>query len=270
MVRRQGLILLLFPLALTLAAAPAARSQTVVTDDEWCQEDQGDSRAERYCEVREYTLDARNRLRVDAEPNGGIRVEAWDRNEISLRAKVQAWSRRGDPREMVGNIRVETGNTIAADGPDTRRQEGWSVSFRLMVPREMDLELESMNGGLHVLGVTGTMRLETMNGGIHLEDVGGDVRGETTNGGLDVRLSGDRWEGEELSLRTTNGGVTLSLPEGFQADLEAGTVNGSFESDFPITLRGRLRTQRINTQLNGGGPLIRVSTTNGGVRIRGR
>jgi hypothetical protein len=270
MVRRHDLTLFFLPLALVLTWAPAAQSQTVVTEDEWCQEGGGNPGSERYCEVREYTVEARNRLRVDAEPNGGIRVEAWDRNEISLRARVQAWSRRGDPREIVENIRIETGNTIAADGPDTRGREGWSVSYRLMVPRNVDLELESVNGGLHVSGVHGTMQLETLNGGIQLDDVGGNVRGETTNGGLDVRLSGTQWEGEELSLRTTNGGVTLNLPGDFRADIEAGTVNGSLSTDFPITVRGRVRARRISTQLNGGGPLIRVSTTNGGVRIRER
>lgn len=270
MVRRRDLLLLSLPLALVLTAAPAAHSQTVATDDEWCEEGGGNPESERYCEVREYTLESGNRVHVNAEPNGGIRVEAWDRNEISLRARVQAWSRRGDPREIAQSIRIDTRNTIAADGPTTRRREGWSVSYRLMVPRETDLDLESLNGGLHVLGVHGTMQLETLNGGIRLEDVGGDVRGETTNGGLEVRLSGTQWEGGALDLRTTNGGVTLRIPEGFRADLEAGTVNGSINSDFPITLRGRVRTHRVNTQLNGGGPLIRVSTTNGGVRIRER
>ena len=109
--------------ALTLATLPAS-GQRVLTDDPWCEEDRSDSDTERYCEVREFTLDARDLVRVDAEPNGGIRVEAWDRGEISLRAKVQAWSRRGDPREVAGGVRVETGNTITADGPDLERREG--------------------------------------------------------------------------------------------------------------------------------------------------
>jgi DUF4097 and DUF4098 domain-containing protein YvlB len=139
-----------------------------------------------------------------------------------------------------------------------------------MVPRNSDLDLESTNGALQILGVHGTMDLETLNGGITLEDVGGNVQGETTNGGLDVRLSGTQWDGDELSLRTTNGGVTLTLPEGFQANLETGTVNGGFQTDFPITIRGRLRSRQISTQLNGGGPSIRIFTTNGGVRIRAR
>lgn len=257
-------------MGILLASVSPVASQRVIPDDEWCQEEGSRSRSDRYCEVREFSLDPRGLIRVDAEPNGGIEVEAWDRNEISLRAKVQGWTRRGDPREIVEAVRIETGNTITADGPDLRDREGWSVSFRLRVPRSSGLDLESMNGGIRVMGVQGEMSLETMNGGLTLEEVGGDVRGETTNGGVTVRLSGHRFQGEGLDLRTTNGGINLYLPEDFQADLETGTVNGSLQTDFPITIRGRFRSNRIETQLNGGGPPIRVRTTNGGVRIRYR
>ncbi len=269
MAHRRELPFSLLLLALLAGIGTSAGAQQVVRDDPWCDEG-GSSESERYCEVREFSLDARDLVRVDAEPNGGIQVEAWDRNEISLRAKVQAWSRRGDPQEIARNIQIETGSTITADGPNPERDEGWSASFRLMVPRSTNLDLESMNGGINITGVRGDMDFSTMNGGITLDDVGGYVRGETRNGGLNVRLLGDQWDGRELDLRTTNGGVTLTLPEGFRADLETGTVNGSFDTEFPITVRGQLRSNRISTQLNGGGPPIHISTTNGSVRIRTR
>ena len=258
-------LLFLSGFALILVGPLAA--QQVIVDDEWCDEGR---RSDQYCEVREYSLDARNLVRVNAEPNGGIRVEAWDRTGVSLRAKVQSWSRRSDPKEIAGKIRVETGNTIAADGPDMERQEGWSVSFHLMVPRNSNLALESTNGGIQIRGVHGEVQFGTTNGEILLEDVGGDVRGETTNGDVTVDLSGNQWDGEGLKVRTTNGAATLTLPEGFRANLEAGTLNGAFKTDFPITIRGELRSNRISTQLNGGGPPIQISTTNGAIRIEAR
>ena len=72
-----------------------------------------------------------------------------------------------------------------------------------------------------------------------------------------------------MDVETTNGGVELVVPEGFNADLETGTVNGGIDIDFPITVQGRIG-RRINTTLGAGGPLVRVMTTNGGVTISSR
>jgi DUF4097 and DUF4098 domain-containing protein YvlB len=268
MFRRALTSLSIFLLCLALAPTANVEAQQVIPNDEWCDDDSGDSRSERYCEVREFSFDARDLVRVDAEPNGGIRVEAWDRNEISLKAKVQGWSRRGNPQEIVNDIQVSTGNTISADGPRTQDREGWSVSFRLMVPRNSNLDLESVNGGIQITGVYGDMDFRTQNGGIRLEDIGGKVEGRTQNGGVKVLLSGNQWEGDEMDVQTTNGGVTLTVPENFRANLQTGTVNGSFNTDFPITLQGRLRSNQISTELNGGGPSIRLVTTNGSVRLK--
>jgi hypothetical protein len=260
------------PFALGILAAPnhPAQAQRVITDDEWCEDSGGDRNSERHCEVREFNLEARESVRVDAAPNGGVRVEGWDRNEIALRARVSAWTRSGSPEDITGQIRIESGGTITADGPKTEDREGWSVSFRLMVPRSTNLELESMNGGITISGVHGNLDFETLNGGINLVDVGGQVRGRTTNGGVSVELMGDQWEGSGLDVQTTNGGVSLEMSEGYRATLQTGTVNGQLHTDIPITVRGRLRSNRITTELNGGGATIRAVTTNGSVRIRTR
>jgi DUF4097 and DUF4098 domain-containing protein YvlB len=113
------------------------------------------------------------------------------------------------------------------------------------------------------------MEFTTTNGGISLDQVGGDVRAETTNGGVNARLAGNTWKGRGLDLRTTNGGVSVSIPRGYNARLETGTTNGGMNIDFPITVQG-LIGKRIETQLGSGGPLVRVVTTNGGVKISQR
>ena len=83
-----------------------------------------------------------------------------------------------------------------------------------------------------------------------------------------MTLGGTEWNGRGLDIETTNGRVTLQVPEGFRADLTIGTVNGRFETDIPITVQGRLNRRRLTTELNGGGPAIRVVTTNGRVHLR--
>ena len=163
-----------------------------------------------------------------------------------------------------------TGGSIGATGP--ARDDGrasWSVSYEVLVPRRTDLSLLARNGGLSVEGVNSQMDLETTNGGISLTDVDGNVRGVTSNGGVTVSLSGDRWSGTGLDVRTTNGGIHLNLPENYSAVLETGTVNGHLDLGFPITIQGSL-DRRVTTQLGAGGATIRATTTNGGVSVRRR
>src|SRR5690606_18099859 len=110
------------------------------------------------------------------------------------------------------------------------------------------------------------IRFRAVNGGVRLDGIGGDVQGGTTNGGLTISLSGDTWEGEGLDVQTTNGGVRVRLPEDYSARLEAGAVNGGVDIDFPVTVQGRIG-RNVSTTLGAGGPLLRIRTVNGGIKI---
>ncbi len=229
----------------------------------------GDNDYKRHCEVRESTMPA-GPLNVDAGQNGGIAIEAWDGSDIRVRAVVQASaSSEARAREIAGQVQVQAGGgRIYATGPEMERRESWSVSYRINVPAKNDLDLHANNGGITIAGVSGNMRFDTTNGGVKLQDIGGRVNGQTRNGGLTVSLSGDRWDGEGLDVETSNGGVTLNLPENYNAELETRTVNGGLRIDFPITVQGELTSRKgISTTLGSGGPLVRVRTTNGGVKI---
>jgi hypothetical protein len=61
--------------------------------------------------------------------------------------------------------------------------------------------------------------------------------------------------------------VHVTVPSGYSAHLETGTVNGGVDIDFPVTVQGKLG-RRITTDLGRGGPTVRLITTNGGVQIR--
>ena len=220
-----------------------------------------------FCEVREYNV-AAGAIDVDAGKNGGVSVEAWDGSDVLVRAKVNAYGEDdGDAERIAERITVQTsGGNISADGPTTGDGESWSVSYRVYVPRDTDLSLEAHNGGIGIKGVNGDIRFNTMNGGVRLTDVAGDVRGETRNGGLSVQLTGSRWDGAGLDVETRNGGIQLTIPEGYNAELTTGTRNGSIRVDFPVTVSGEIK-RRLETTLGSGGPAVRVVTTNGGVKI---
>jgi len=224
-----------------------------------------------YCEVREFDMSPGTFDHVDAGPNGGIEVTGWDQNQIHVLAKVEGRARQDDIAEaLVSDVSIDMdGMTLQAEGPKTERRESWSVSYRVSVPHSYDLDLSTVNGGISIEGVSGDIEFNATNGGVNLADIGGNVQGHTTNGGLKIQLSGDQWDGTGLDVRTTNGGIVFTLPDGFNAQLETATTNGSLSGDFPITVSGRI-DRRLRTQLGDGGPLLRAITTNGGVTIRQR
>ena len=225
-----------------------------------------------HCEVREDTIGGANPLDIDAGRNGGIRVRGWDRGDVLVRTRIESYADTdADARRLVSGVRIDTaGGRIRAEGPDTtNRDESWSVSFEINVPRTAMLTLNTNNGGISIDDFRGSAKFHAKNGGLTLNNVGGDLRGETTNGGVTVDVSGDHWDGAGLDVETRNGGIRLNLPKGFSAELEAGTTHGGLSIDFPITVQGQIG-RHLETTLGSGGPKLRAITTNGGVTIRQR
>lgn len=222
------------------------------------------------CEIREQTLALGGGvIGIDGRQNGGVSVKGWDQNQVLVRARVQTGGPSAeDAQALARQIRIETGGSkIFASGPESRKNYYWDVSYEVFVPRRADLSVETQNGGISIAEVSGRIDFTALNGGVVLKKVGGDVRGSTTNGGLVIELSGDRWEGQSLDVSTTNGGVIMSVPENYSANLQTGTVNGSVSVDFPVTVQGRLSKQ-IALNLGSGGAMVKAMTTNGGVRLK--
>ncbi len=223
-----------------------------------------------HCEMREQTLTPNGGvISIDGRQNGGVSVKGWDQNQILVRARVQTGAVSGaEAEELAKQVRIETGGArIFASGPENRNDAHWDVSYEVFVPRRSDLSLETHNGGITISDVNGRIEFTALNGGVVLKRVGGNVHGGTTNGGLVVELAGDRWDGETLDVKTTNGGIVMSVPENYSAHLETGTVNGSLSIDFPVTVQGRI-TRELAVNLGSGGATLKAMTTNGGVRIR--
>lgn len=250
--------------ALAIAAPLAAQSP--------CPDNQnrGDGNRASNCEIREFTLADTGRLNVDSATNGGIRVTGADRSNVLVRARVQTNAPTADEaRALNSQVRVSaTPGLVRADGPDSLRDRGWGVSYEILVPRRSGLELKAQNGGITIADVEGTITFETRNGGVNLNRLGGDVRGKTTNGGLKVELAGNTWHGSQLDVQTTNGGIQVTVPDNYSANFETSTVNGGVTSDIPgANVLKSKEDRKVSVTLGSGGPLVRLVTTNGGIRL---
>jgi hypothetical protein len=259
--------------ALVVAASPLFAQHTAKGDAEWLAEcrDHGNwSDRARYCEIRiDRVTDTRGPLDVDARENGAVEIIGGSTSEIVVHELVEAeGSSEADAKDLASQVHVAVnGGRIHADGPPEHRHSSWTVSYRVEVPHQIDMTAESTNGPLEASDVAGKLELRTENGPIELYSVGGNINARTQNGPLEVTLTGARWSGTGLDAETENGPVELTLPSNYAAHLETGTVNGPMSVSFPITVEGRINPKRLSMEMNGGGPNVRIVTTNGPVEI---
>lgn len=228
-----------------------------------------DSDRVRHCEMREQTVPSIGRLTVDAAQNGGATVKGWLRSEVLVRARVEsAADSEAAAAGMARQVSIDTsGGQVRAAGPEAVNDSWWSVSYEIFVPQNTDLNLKAHNGGITISDVRGQIHFDGHNGGVRLRRVAGDVSGATVNGGIQVELTGTIWDGRQLDVSTHNGGVTITLPSYYSGHFQAETDQGRIQSDFPVTLAGNLRPHHVDFNLGAGGPLIHVTTVNGGVRL---
>jgi hypothetical protein len=255
--------------SLALAATAFGQMRDNQDKEMTCDKSGSGSQA-KYCEVREQSAAAVGVLNVDAGSNGGATVKGWSRNEILVRARVEGWAGSDtDARVMASQVYVDTsGGHVQAHGPASANNAGWSVSFEIFVPQATSLTVKTINGGINVSDIRGSLRFDATNGGINLRRLAGDVTGSTVNGGVNLELMGTTWDGSQVQVTTQNGGVNISVPANYSARFQTETRNGALRSEFPLNATGDLRSGNQDFSIGAGGPLIHVTTTNGGVSLK--
>jgi hypothetical protein len=261
-------------LATWVGSLPLAGQNKDNSDSRWlehCQRESDDSDRERYCDVRVVHLGkSTGSLSVDGRQNGGVKIMGWDGDSVVVHILVEAQaSTEAAAQELANQVQVVTATSpIHAEGPSSGHRSWWSVNYRIYVPRHTDLTLETVNGPVSVEDVSGHMDLSAINGPVDLDGIGGDVHARAQNGPLTVTLNGAKWNGTGLDAETRNGPVDLTVPKGYAAHLETGTVNGPTDINFPITVQGTLDPRRLSMDIGGGGAPVRVVTTNGPISVR--
>ncbi len=216
--------------------------------------------------------------------NGSIRVRSSASDRVEITA-TKTW-RRGDPKDVRieskksadGSILVCaywtenttcTENGYSSRGDGGRRNNDVAVDFEVRVPRGVRVGVWSVNGGVSVDGVTSEVVAGSVNGGVNAVSAGGPVRASTVNGGVHATMG--RLEGnEDLDYRSVNGSVIVEFTGDVDADIDLRTVNGRFQTDWPVTLTGRIDPRQLRATLVKGGRRISLATVNGNVELRKR
>ena len=219
--------------------------------------------------------------------NGDLRVRASTSDKVEVTA-TKSW-RRGDPKD----VRIETKRS--SDGSilvcafwtedatcsetsysSNSRNEGWrrrdndvAVDFEIRVPKGVKVGVFGVNGGVSVEGASSEVRAGTVNGSVDAVSMGGPVQASTVNGSIHATMG--RFDGDQdLNYSTVNGSVIAEFAGDVDADIDLRTVNGRFQTDWPVTISGRIDPRHLRATLGKGGPMIKLSTVNGNVELRKR
>ncbi len=235
-------------------------------------------------ETKFFTISAGGKVVVE-NVNGSIKVEGWDKNQVSLEiTKTVRADNSSEADEYFGRMRVEIqsgDNYLKVRTHYTSHDEsggffhwlfsgfnsgGGSVSYVLKVPGSVKTDVHSTNGEIQVKSVEGEVKAGSTNGRLTLDGVAGLVEASTTNGSITVSLT-DAVKFQGMDLHTTNGSIKVTCPADLSADISAHTTNGSIHTDFPVTVQGGLVSKSLEGKINNGGPEMSLHTTNGSIHI---
>ena len=213
--------------------------------------------------------------------NGEIDASAASGDEVRTSG---TWRHDDDGRDaFVEVVEYPDGVTICAvyardkapgrchRGGVSSESTGWlhgnrgSINFDVQVPRGVRFNALTTNGNVLGHNLASVVEATTTNGKVEVS-TSEWASATTTNGEIHVSIGNAKWSGE-LKVRSTNGSVDVTLPAGAEFTLDAATTNGGIHTDFPITVQGSFNSKRLSGTVGGGGRDLRVSTTNGGIKL---
>jgi DUF4097 and DUF4098 domain-containing protein YvlB len=138
------------------------------------------------------------------------------------------------------------------------------------------VEMETGGGSIHLGSAKGAVHAETGGGSIELNGVP-SARAETSAGAIVARFVNSNGERHDSQLETAAGDITVYLSSNVNISVRASidVANGhSIQSDFPdikvVSEGGDYGPKTVTAEgsLNGGGPVLKVSTTTGDICFR--
>lgn len=214
-------------------------------------------------------------IRALPSNNGEVRVEATKRAKRSNPddVKIEVIEANGGVAVCAvyptpSNARRPNTCTFGDDHQSNVNNNDVEVAFTVYVPRNVRLEASTVNGEVAIENLQSDVEATTVNGDINVATTG-LARANTVNGSIKATSGSGAWNGA-LEYRTVNGSVVASFPGDLDAEVNAGTVNGDIETDWPLTVRGRFGSRNLNGVIGKGGRRLVLETVNGSIRLQKR
>jgi hypothetical protein len=209
--------------------------------------------------------------------NGRMEIRTGDTDAVDVVAdrSVRAGTDEGAKDAL---RRMEISETVSPDhivldstgggGMSMQININKKVDFVVTLPRWAAVKLVATNGDIQVTDLTGMLTVETTNGRVKATGLGNGAKVDTTNGAITLDFTKIADAG--ITCETTNGAIQITIPANSKASVSARVSNGTIVTknlDLAATEQSR---RRLDASIGGGGPAIRLTTTNGLIELKGR
>jgi hypothetical protein len=187
----------------------------------------------------------------------------------SLRGEVNAHT-SGGPLDFDGIEGAVNGRTsggpitlVGGKGNATVHTSGGPIRINKAAG---DVDASTSGGPISIEGNLGRVRARTSGGPILIKDASGPIDAFTSGGPVRASLIGQPTE--ECRLSTSGGGIDVTLARNIHMDLDASTSGGRVWTDFAVPSDDERHSRQLRAPLNGGGPLLYLHTSGGGITVR--
>lgn len=214
-----------------------------------------------------FPVPASKKIEANLKFARNIEIKSWNRQEIGLKKTIKYSKEelldidQQKASEKSGVLVIETDYNMKDNGENKYQcwscdNENWDgkecicfqISYELMLPAGMSLELETISGDITMGNYNGgELNLETISGGIEIKNFKGEIRAKSISGFVDFTSPGNL---------------------GFDAAFKS--VTGEIYTDFDLELdKGSTAwSKKLNRSLNGGGEKVALETVSGDIFLR--
>lgn len=164
---------------------------------------------------------ARKNVRVELKNlSGTIVVESWNRDEIKLTATLESPKANISPRQTNEALIVD----VMAD--NRGRADVGNINFKLLVPVNSSVDLETKRGQIHVTNISGQLVRAhvSLEGDIELSGItASQVYAQNTIG--NIFFDGQFSRGGTYRFQSSKGDITIRIPADSAFNLEAAAPN---------------------------------------------
>jgi hypothetical protein len=219
----------------------------------------------------EYRVTVPRKFDADVETSGGPISVSNLKGEVN--ARTSGGSLNFDEIDGPINGRTSGGSITLAGGKGRAVVHTSGGSIRITEVAG-DVDASTSGGGISIERASGRVKAHTSGGSIEVREATGAIDASTSGGGVSASLLGQ--PKEDCRLNTSGGSISVSLGKDIHMDLDASTSGGRVWTDFPVPStfgsnqgdHGERHHSELRAPLNGGGPLLYLHTSGGGISVR--